>query len=91
MAERRKRITEKLSELHENIKSSDPIASEINDPLHDAIGKVEQAVDENAEQDADHSILSETLGDLALNLEVSHPRITDILNHISELLAGAGI
>jgi hypothetical protein len=91
MPERRKRITEKLSELHENIKSGDPIASEIHEPLHDAIGKVEMAVDENAESDADHSNLSESLGDLALNLEVSHPRLTEILNKISELLAGAGI
>lgn len=91
MPERRKRITEKLSELHENIKSGDPIASEIHDPLHEAIGKVEEAVDEKADADADHSNLTETLGDLALNLEVSHPRITDILNRISELLAGAGI
>ncbi len=91
MAERRKRITEKLSELHENIKSGDPIASELDEPLRDAIGKVEEAVDENAADDADHSILTETLGDLALNLEVSHPRLTKILNHISELLSGAGI
>jgi rRNA maturation endonuclease Nob1 len=91
MAERRKRITEKLSELHSHIKSGDPIASEIHDPLHEAIGKVEEAVDEDADADADHSNLTETLGDLALNLEVSHPRITDVLNHISELLAGAGI
>ena len=91
MPERRKRITEKLSEVHENIKASEPIASEIHEPLHDALGKVEQVVEADAESEEDHSILSETLGDLALNLEVSHPKLTNLLNNISELLAGAGI
>jgi hypothetical protein len=90
VAERRKRITEKLNELHEQIQSGEPIDSGLEEPLHQAIGEVKQAVDPDAE-DPDHSVLSDTLGDLALNLEVSHPKLTEILNHISELLAGAGI
>lgn len=92
MADRRKRITEKLSELHENIKDGDPIAPELHEPLHEAIGQVEQAVEVNEDADeGDHSILTETLGDLALGFEVSHPKLTGILNRISEILAGAGI
>ncbi len=91
MAERRKRVTEKLNELHDNIKSGDPIDSELEEPLQAAIGEVEEAVVADATVEDDHSILNEKLGDLALNFEVSHPQLTNILNRISELLAGAGI
>lgn len=90
MAERRKRITEKLNELHEHLDSGEPIDSEIEEPLQQAIGDVKQAV-ETSVDDSDHRVLTETLGDLALNLEVSHPKLTEILNRISDLLAGAGI
>lgn len=89
MPDRRKRITEKLSELHANIKEGDPIALELDEPLRNALGQVEAAA--SSETEEDHSSLSDTLGDLALNLEVSHPKLTNILNQISELLAGAGI
>jgi hypothetical protein len=90
MPDRRKRITEKLSELHANIKEGDPIAAELDEPLRNALGQVEKAASSETDEE-DHSTLADSLGDLALNLEVSHPKLTDLLNHISELLAGAGI
>lgn len=90
MAERRKRLTEKLSEVDEHLESGEPVNTELEAPLQAALGNVRQAI-ETPSDDEDHGELTEVLGDLALSLEVSHPKLTELLNHISELLAGAGI
>jgi hypothetical protein len=58
MAERRKRITKKLDELHEHINTGEPIDSEIEQPLQQAIGDVQQAIDPQSEAEEDHTILT---------------------------------
>ena len=91
MAERRKRLTEKLSEVDEHLESGEPVNTELAAPLHAALGNVRQAIETPSADDEDHGELTEALGDLALNLEVSHPKLTELLNRIADLLAGAGI
>lgn len=89
MLERKKRLTEKLQEFDDHIASGEPVDDALAEPLHQAIGSVRQVID--SDDDEDHSTISEALGDIALNLEVTHPRLTQLLNNISEILAGAGI
>ena len=91
MPERKKRLTAKLSEVDEHLEQSEPVEQVLKEPLAEALGGVRQAVNSVPGADEDNEELSEVLGDLALKLEVSHPKLTELLNHISELLAGAGI
>lgn len=91
MPERKKRLTEKLQELDEHIGSGEPIERDLDEPLRQTIGSLRQVVETPTEDDEDHRDLSEALGDMALKLEVSHPKITRLLNQISDILAGAGI
>ena len=91
MPQRRKRLTEKLNELDQHIEEGAPLDSEVDEPLQQAIGELRQAADASPDKEPDHEALGETLGDLAMSLEVSHPRITEMLNHLSEILAGVGI
>ncbi|MCP4448650.1 MAG: DUF4404 family protein [Myxococcales bacterium] len=91
MPERRKRLTAKLNEVDEHLESAGPVDSAIEEPLQAALGNVREAVEAASADDEEHEELTEALGDLALRLEVSHPKLTELLNHISELFAGAGI
>ncbi len=88
MAERRKRLTAKLDEIDEHLRSEE-VATDLEEPLQEAIGNVRQAVSNPS--DEGHQELSESLEDLALSFEVTHPRLTALLNNLSELLSGAGI
>lgn len=91
MTERRKRLTEKLQELDEHIASGEPVDETLAQPLDQAIGSVRQVIAAPEDSDEDEGALSEILGDIALKLEVTHPRLTQALNSLSEILAGAGI
>ena len=91
MTERRKRLTEKLQELDEHIGSGEPIEAPLDEPLRQTIGSLRQVIETPPENDEDHRDLSEALGDIALQLEVSHPTFTRLLNQISGILSGAGI
>ena len=90
MPERRKRLTDKLSEFDDHLGAGDPLDAELEEPLQEAIGSVRQALEASGDSE-DHEDLTDALSDLALKLEVSHPKLTELLNHISEILAGAGI
>ena len=89
MTERRRRLTEKLAELDEHIDSGEPIDGPLDEPLRQTIGNLRQIAE--AEGDDDNEGLSEALVDIALELEVSHPKLTRLLNQISDILSGAGI
>lgn len=91
MAERKKRLTAKLGEVDEHLEQSEAVEEDLKEPLEEALGGVRQAVNATPGTDQDTEELTEALGDLALKLEVSHPKLTELLNHISEILAGAGI
>ena len=90
MPERKKQLTAKLDELDEHIESSNPIDATVDAPLQQVLGNLRVAVDDE-ESDVEKLGIVDELGDIALSLEVSHPKLTEILNHISELLAGAGL
>lgn len=90
MPERKKRLTEKLAELDQHIAGEAALHDELKEPLDSAIVNLRQMVQEDRPEE-EHQELSEILSDLALSAEVSHPRLTQLLNHMSELLAGAGI
>lgn len=91
MPERRKRLTAKLNEVDEHLEAAEPVHSDLEEPLQEALGGVRQAIEAPPADTEEHDELTEALGDVALKLEVSHPKLTELLNHISELLAGAGI
>lgn len=91
MPERRKRLTAKLNEVDEHLDAAEPVDSAIEEPLKEALGGVRKAIEKPPADDEAHEELTDALSDLALSLEVSHPKLTELLNHISGLLAGAGI
>jgi len=91
MAERRKRLTAKLGELDEQLSSDGPVQDELAEPLKEALGSLREVVETPPGDNEGQEELGETIGDLALSLEVSHPKLTRLLNQISEILAGAGI
>tara|TARA_R110002096_G_scaffold361075_1_gene554068 strand:- start:7580 stop:7846 length:267 start_codon:yes stop_codon:yes gene_type:complete len=88
MTERKKRLTAKLDEVDEHLEAAE-VDSELQEPLQATLGNVRLAID--APDEEEHEDLTDALSDLALNLEVSHPKLTELLNRISDLLAGAGI
>ncbi|MBL4633243.1 MAG: DUF4404 family protein [Kofleriaceae bacterium] len=88
MPERRKRLSAKLDEINEHLEA-EPVESEKAESLQNAMGTLRTAVE--AESDDEHEELAQVFGDAALEFEVSHPKLTSVLNQISQILAGAGI
>ena len=89
MPERRKRLTEKLNEVDGHLEA-ETVAAELAEPLQEAIGALRTVVDAAEDDPENDEELAETFGDMALEFEVSHPKLTQVLNQISELLAGSG-
>ena len=86
-------VRKALSELHEALSKESELDPDLRTGLEDAAAEItkdlERSSGEGAEQE--NTQLSDTAQDLALELEVSHPVLTDVLNRLSGLLSSLGI
>jgi len=86
-------VREALAELHEALSKEGTIDRDLRSELEGAAAEIAQALDRRAEEHAasEPNQLSDTAQDLALQLEVSHPTVTGVLNRLAQQLASLGI
>lgn len=83
-------VREALAELHEALSREGELDSELRTELEDAAAEIAQALERSSDE-AGLQEHSDTAQRLALQLEVSHPMLTDVLNRLTQQLANLGI
>jgi len=86
-------VREALAELHEALSREAELDRDLRTELEEAAGEIAQALERSSDeaQSQEHNLLSDTAQGLALQLEVSHPLLTDVLNRLTQQLANLGI
>lgn len=85
----RRRLQSILSDLQQEVGSGENLSREDREALKNLIGDLHDVVDEDTDSD-DDSVLSD-LRDATARFESTHPRLTDTLVSISDLLRSIGI
>ena len=86
-------LREALAELHEALSTDVEIDAELRSGLEQVSQEISQALGEglNADPPSGGGRLFEMAQRLALQLEVSHPTLTGVLNRVTHQLASLGI
>jgi len=80
-----------LQALREELSSAGTLSAEDRALLGGVVTQIRDTIGEEGEVDTDDHSLIETLDNAALHFESEHPRLTDTLYQISELLRSAGL
>ena len=83
-------IHEALAELHEALSREGELDGDVRTELEEAAAEITLALDRSSDE-AHLQEHSDTAQRLALQLEVSHPVLTDVLNRLTQQLANLGI
>ena len=83
-------VREALAELHEALSREGELDRDLRMELEEAAAEIAQALERSSEEPQlqEHS---DTAQRIALQLEVSHPMLTDVLNRLTQQLANLGI
>jgi polyhydroxyalkanoate synthesis regulator phasin len=86
-------VREALAELHDALSKEGELDRDLRTELEGAAAEIAQALERSSEEDSAQgdNRLSDTAQGLALQLEVSHPTLTDVLNRLTQQLANLGI
>jgi len=86
-------VREALAELHDALSKEGELDGDLRTELEGAAAEIAQALERSPEEGSarEDSRLSDTAQGLALQLEVSHPTLTDVLNRLTQQLANLGI
>lgn len=89
----REEVRGALADLHEALSREGTIDQALRSELEGAAQEIAQALERSADEHeaASPKQLSDTAQDLALQLEVSHPTLTNVLNRLAQQLANLGI
>lgn len=85
----RRRLQDILSDLHKEVGSGANLTDDDRKSLRNLIASLKDVIDEDTETE-DAPVLAE-LRNATARFESSHPRLTDTLASISELLRSIGI
>lgn len=83
-------IHEALAELHEALSREGELDRDLRTELEQAAAEITQALGRSSDE-AQLQEHSDTAQRLALQLEVSHPLLTEVLNRLTQQLANLGI
>ena len=86
----KEQIRQQLERLHLELLRLGDLDPQAQDKVDAAASHI-QALLEDPNADNYPSTLADVLNDSVTALEVSHPRITELINRITELLASIGI
>lgn len=87
-----KPLHEHLNELHQEIANTQPETGESQDHLDSLTQSIEKILESPGEVSFDHHrLLMGKLSDAIVHFEVSHPRLTDIINNVIQSLNALGI
>ena len=86
-------VREALAELHEALSREGELDHDLRRDLEEAAAEIARALEGSSDEDPapEPDRLSDTAQGLALQLEVSHPTLTDVLNRLTQQLANLGI
>lgn len=83
-----KELTEALGVVHRELAQSDHLDPEDVEKLRVTIGQIQAALEQHSDREQG---LSETVTHSALRFEESHPRLTETLGRIADMLQQMGI
>lgn len=82
-----KRLDQTLQELHDQLASAETLTDAQRESMHNLVADIQAALIDNSSQQG----VGDRLNEAALQLETSHPTLTNTIGRVVDLLSQIGI